>query len=190
MRNTLRLLAVVKPGRYLEAGNPTGLTGLFTHEAPRPTLLFLYRVTLQALEALPDHSVYRQSTEALTKYRMKIIESIVPEGYDEWVKRAREKIDKHPEAFQPGGTYIHDPAGGQTSVGAEDDDSEDQEWTSLEGTRSSEEKAAETALLRKGRRQDYSKNMNWELEPPLDSSQYVRCFGLLNRDALMCSSAG
>lgn len=171
MRNTLRLLAAVKPGRYLEAGNPTGLTGLFTHPAPRSTLLYLYGATLDKLKAFPDHSVYRQSTEALTKHRMKIIESIKPEGYDEWAKKAAEKMEKYPEAFQPGGSYVHKSAGGQDFVSPEDNEFEDQEWTSLEGTRSSEEKAAEVALLRKGRRQDYSKVVNWEPEPPLEASQ-------------------
>ncbi|KAF6224758.1 hypothetical protein HO133_009952 [Letharia lupina] len=171
MRNTIRLLASVKSGRYLEAGNPTGLTGLFTHPAPRSTLLYLYGATLDKLKAFPDHSVYRQSVEALTRHRMQIIESIKPEGYDEWAKKAAEKIEKFPEAFQPGANYNYKSAGGQHFVTVEDKGSEDQEWTSLEGTRTSEEKAAEVALLRKGRRQDYSKVVNWEPEPPLEASQ-------------------
>ncbi|KAL9065317.1 MAG: hypothetical protein Q9161_008304 [Pseudevernia consocians] len=171
MRNTLRLLAVVKPGRYLEAGNPTGLTGLFTHPAPRSTLLYLYGATLDKLQAFPDHSVYRQSTEVLTKHRMKIIESIKPEGYDEWAKKAAEKIEKYPEAFQPGGNYVLKSAGGHDLVMHEDKEFEDEEWASLEGPRSSEEKAAQVALLRKGRRQDYSKIVKWESEPPLEASQ-------------------
>lgn len=174
MRNTLRLLAAVKPGRYLEAGNPTGLTGLFTHPAPRSTLLYLYGATLDKLKAFPDHSVYRQSTEALTKHRMNIIESIKPEGYDEWAKKAAEKMEQYPEAFRPGGSYVVKSAGGQEFVSREHKGYEDQEWTSLEGTRSDEEKAAEVALLRKGRRQDYTKVVNWEPEPPLEASQYVR----------------
>lgn len=182
MKNTLRLLAAVKPGRYLEAGNPTGLTGLLTHPAPRSTLLYLYGATLDKLKAFPDYSVYRQSTEALTKHRMSIIESIKPEGYDEWAKKAAEKIEKYPEAFQPGGNYVHRSAGGQDFVTLEDQEDEDQEWTSLEGTRSSEEKVAEVALLRKGRRKDYSKVVNWEPEPPLEASQYVRSPGFLNMD--------
>jgi len=102
MRATLRLLAAVKPGRYLEAGNPTGLTGLFNHPTPRPALLYLYGSTLDKLKAFPEHSVYRKSTEALTKHRMSIIQSIEPEGYEEWAKEAAEKIEKHPEAFKLG----------------------------------------------------------------------------------------
>ena len=174
MRNTLRLLAVVKPGRFLEAGNPTGLTGLFTHPAPRSTLLYLYGATLDKLKDFPEHSVYRKSAEALTKHRMNIIESIKPEGYDEWAKKAAEKIEKYPEAFQPGGNYVRKTAGGQDFVTVQDYEDEDEEWTSLEGTRDEEEKAAETALLKKGRRQDYSKTVNWQPEPPLDASQYVK----------------
>ena len=173
MKSTLRLLAAVKPGRFLEAGNPTGLTGLFTHPSPRSTLLYLYGATLDKLKAFPDHSVYRQSTEALTKHRMNIIQSIKPEGYDEWAKKAAEKLEKYPEAFQPGGNLVRRSANGQDFVSVEDKDPEDEEWAPSEGTRTREEKAAEFALLRKGRRKDYSKIVNWEPEPPLDASQYV-----------------
>lgn len=170
MRNTLRLFAVVKPGRYLEPGNPTGLTGLLTHPAPRSALLYLYGATLDKLEVFPDHSVYRQSTEALTKHRMNIIESIKPEGYDEWAKKAAEKIEKYPEAFQPGGNYVRSSSGGQDFVTVEEKEFEDQEWTSSEGPRSP---AAEIALLKRGRRQDYSEVVEWEPEPLLEASQYV-----------------
>ncbi len=180
MRNTLRLLAVVKPGRYLEAGNPTGLTGLFTHPAPRSTLLYLYGATLDKLKTFPEHSVYRQSTEALTKHRMKIIESIRPEGYDEWAKKAAEKIEKFPEAFQPGGDYVKKSAGGQDFVTVEEHGDEDQEWRSVEGFATSEEKSAEAAKLKKGRRQDYKKVVNWQPEPPLEASQYVRHLDFLD----------
>lgn len=111
MRATLRLFAAVKPGRYLEPGNPTGLTGLFNHPAPRSTLLYLYGSTLDKLKAFPEHSVYRQSTEALTKRRMQIIESIKPEGHEEWAKKAAEKVEKYPEAFQSGGNFKYQTAG-------------------------------------------------------------------------------
>lgn len=168
MKHTLRLLAAVKPG---EAGNPTGLTGLFTHPSPRSTLLYLYGATLDKLKSFPDHSVYRQSTEALTKHRMNIIQSIKPDGYDEWAKKAAEKLEKYPEAFQPGGNLVRREANGQAFVAVEDKDPEDEEWAPSEGTRSREEKAAEFALLKKGRRKDYSEIVNWEPEPPLDASQ-------------------
>lgn len=172
MRSTLRLLAAVKPGRYLEAGNPTGLTGLFNHPAPRSTLLYLYGSTLDKLKSFPEHSVYRQSTEALTKHRMNIIESIKPEGYDEWAKKAAEKVEKFPEAFQPGNRHQALKAGGSTYITTEEKEHEDQEFQSLEGPRTQEEKAAETRLLKRGRRQDHSAAVQWEPEPALDTSQY------------------
>lgn len=180
MRNTLRLLAVVKPGRYLEAGNPTGLTGLFTHPSPRPTLIYLYGATLDKLKAFPERSVYRQSTEALTKHRMKIIESIKPEGYDEWARKAAEKIEKYPEAFQPGGIYTVQSAGDQNFVTIDEYDEEDEEVVSPEVTRSREAKAAETALFEGRRGREYSEAVKWETEPPLEASQYVRHLDLLN----------
>ena len=116
MRHTLRLLAEVKPGRYLEAGNPTGLTGLFTHPAPRTALLYTYATILNKLQDLPDYSVYRQSTEALTKHRMNIIHSIKPKGYDEWAAKAKEKREKYPEAFKPGGLFLVTPTGNEDIV--------------------------------------------------------------------------
>ena len=170
MRNTLRLLAVVKPGRYLEAGDPTGLTGLFNHAAPRSTLLYTYGAILEKLKAFPDHSVYRQSTEALTKHRMKIIESIKPEGYDEWEKRAKEKIEKYPEVFQPGGHYDHKSVGGQDFVTVQEPEDEDDEGASVDPLT----KPAEVALFNRVGRSEFSDAVNWEPEPPLELSQYVR----------------
>ena len=175
MRNTLRLLAVVKPGRYLEAGNPTGLTGLFTHAAPRSTLLYTYGAILDKLKAFPEHSVYRQSTEALTKHRMKIIESIKPEGYDEWEKRATEKMEKYPEVFQPGGYYDHQSVGGQDFVTVQEQEDEDDERASVDPMY----KPAEVALFNRVGRPEYLKAVTWEPEPPLEASQYVRRLDLL-----------
>src|SRR6266487_2308508 len=67
MRATSRLFASVKSGRFLEPNTQTGLTGLLTHPSPRPTLIFVYNSILDKLKALPETSVYRQSTESLTK---------------------------------------------------------------------------------------------------------------------------
>ena len=97
MRRTFRLLANVKPARYLEPGTATGLTGVYTHPSPRSTLLFLYSTTLDKLKAVPEHSVYRQSVEALTKHRMAIVESAVPPGYDEWAAKARRLLAEEME---------------------------------------------------------------------------------------------
>ncbi|KAK6204543.1 uncharacterized protein RJT21DRAFT_9313 [Scheffersomyces amazonensis] len=57
------------------SGYPTGLTGLYQHPNPRPALISLYKHTLTVLETkFPKESVYRQSVEALTKNRLKIVE--------------------------------------------------------------------------------------------------------------------
>ncbi|KAK0718164.1 ETC complex I subunit conserved region-domain-containing protein [Lasiosphaeria miniovina] len=100
MRRTLRLLASVKPARYLEASTPTGLTGLRTHASPRSTLLFLYQTTLVKLQDVPEHSLYRQSVEAVTRHRLSLVEGVEPEGYEAWAERAAELIEEHPEHFQ------------------------------------------------------------------------------------------
>lgn len=99
MRTASRLFASVKPARFLEPGNPTGLTGLHTHPTPRSTLLYLYESTLDKLKAIPEHSVYRQSSERIVKHRMSIVESIKPTGYDEWAEKAKKMVEEHPELF-------------------------------------------------------------------------------------------
>lgn len=100
MRPALRLLAQASKTNFLEPGAPTGLTGLFTHSAPRSTLLFLYSSTLEKLQSFPDSSVYRQSTEALTRHRMSIVERVKPAGLKEWQTRVQATVDEHPEAFR------------------------------------------------------------------------------------------
>lgn len=57
------------------SGYPTGLAGLYQHPNPRPALISLYNHTLSYLNKnFPEHSVYRQSVEAMTKNRLKIVE--------------------------------------------------------------------------------------------------------------------
>ncbi|EMR11717.1 hypothetical protein PNEG_00151 [Pneumocystis murina B123] len=51
----------------------TGLTGIDGHLNPRPVLLEIYQETLKVLSSIPDHSVYRQATETLTKQRQMIV---------------------------------------------------------------------------------------------------------------------
>lgn len=178
MKASLRLLANVKPGRYLEAGNPTGLTGLFTHASPRSTLLYLYGATLDRLKAMPEHSVYRQSTEAVTKNRMKIMRSIKPGGYDEWAERAEKKIKENPDVFKPGTSrHVLDYADGSAFVETSAvNESDDLEWDgekgkpTLEGTRSSEEGAV-NARATQQIKQDQGDPVKWESEPQLDASQ-------------------
>ncbi|KAK5467310.1 hypothetical protein LTS15_000282 [Exophiala xenobiotica] len=100
MRSTSRLLATVKSAtKFLEPNTPTGLTGLPTHPAPRPALIWTYRETLKKLGQIPKSSVYRQSTEALTKQRLEIVEAQKPEGYDQWLERVRKQIAANPAAY-------------------------------------------------------------------------------------------
>jgi NADH dehydrogenase (ubiquinone) 1 alpha subcomplex subunit 5 len=100
MRPATRLFAAVQKAKYLEPGAPTGLAGLLTHASPRSTLLYVYTNTLEKLKFFPEHSVYRQSTEALTRHRLSVIESVKPAGLEEWQARVEKIIDGHPEAFR------------------------------------------------------------------------------------------
>ncbi|KAL9598064.1 MAG: hypothetical protein Q9219_004758, partial [cf. Caloplaca sp. 3 TL-2023] len=99
MKSTTRLLAAIKADRFLTPGNPTGLTGLPTHPAPRPQLIYLYNSTLAKLAQIPSHSVYRHSAEAITRQRLSIIQEAKPPGYEEWAERAQERVKAHPEVF-------------------------------------------------------------------------------------------
>jgi len=57
------------------SGYPTGIAGLYQHPNPRPALVALYNHTLKVLETkYPKDSIYKQSVEALTKNRLKIVE--------------------------------------------------------------------------------------------------------------------
>ncbi|PGG97144.1 hypothetical protein AJ79_09325 [Helicocarpus griseus UAMH5409] len=100
MRSTLRLLAEVKPARFLQPYAPTGLTGLVTHPQPRQALLVTYTKTLERLKQIPESSVYRQATEALTQHRLKIVESIKPPGYDQWLQEVEQKVAANPDLVQ------------------------------------------------------------------------------------------
>ena len=180
MRPALRLYAAVKPGRYLEAGAPTGLTGLFTHPSPRSHLLFVYASILEKLEAFPESSIYRQSTEALTKHRMNIIEQIKPAGYEEWQKRAMEAIEKHPGILAPGNSQIQsEKAGKYVYVGILDRNENDElEWDGETGPPTEEgekgEKEARLNALQAGRQDVFHESSdNWEPEPALEATQYV-----------------
>lgn len=84
MRASLRLLTARLPGFM-----PTGVTGILTHPAPRPTLIALYNHTLSLLAQMPPHSIYRQSTENLTKARLEAVRAAVPEGYSAWEEYCR-----------------------------------------------------------------------------------------------------
>ncbi|KAK3390464.1 ETC complex I subunit conserved region-domain-containing protein [Podospora didyma] len=192
MRRTFRLLASVKPARYLEAGTPTGLTGLYTHVSPRSTLLFLYQSTLDKLSAVPEHSLYRQSVEALTRHRMALVESAVPEGYNEWAANAKALLEKHPEQFKvaaqgealDGAAAFRVERGGQAFVVRhlpkvvderyQEWDGEIDEGPSLEGSRTAEERAEDLELSKRralAAQSNQGEQISWEPEPQLTADQ-------------------
>lgn len=183
MRSTFRLLANVKPGRYLEPFVPTGLTGLNTHPSPRPTLIYLYQSALQKLKNFPESSVYRQSTEALTRHRLQIIESTKPPGFDAWLERARKTVEAEPERFRSllsaDGSY----AAAQLSDGSDDPrgeewDGEPFEIASESPARTPEEEAKwrgaiEDSISEPSESDFQVMAMKWENEPALEADQYV-----------------
>ncbi|KAL2170330.1 hypothetical protein VTG60DRAFT_5009 [Thermothelomyces hinnuleus] len=188
MRATLRLFAAVRPAaRYLEPGTPTGLTGLYTHASPRSTLLYLYSTTLEKLKAVPEHSVYRQSVEALTKHRMGLVESVVPPGYDEWAEKAQKLLSERPDEFDVKGSdsvngarAIKVERGGRAFVVRqipqkedmryEEWDGEQDEGPELEGSRTLEERQDLRHIFE---RKDISdvEHVEWEPEPQLTADQ-------------------
>lgn len=193
MRVAKRLLASVKPERFLEAGNPTGLTGLLTHSAPRAALLFNYKFTLDILNTLPEHSVYRQAAEAVTRHRLKIVESIQPPGLKEWQEKVAER-EKRAEADakemakenNKEGSEVSDarkPGARQsyTSIFNRKEDVEiddEEEWNgesvydgSLEGYRTSAERNSHMSK-RETQLESEVPIINFEdHEPPLEASQ-------------------
>ncbi|KAL9023060.1 MAG: hypothetical protein Q9196_007406, partial [Gyalolechia fulgens] len=172
MKHTTRLLAAVKSEKFLTAGNPTGLTGLLTHPAPRSELLYLYTSTLSKLSRLPAHSVYRHATEAITKHRLSIIHATKPAGYEEWAQRAQRHIREHPEVFGEGRDV------GDVFVQARmTREKEDVEWDGgKELIPSASELSMKDRENMKGRSTRPTESQrfdleDWENEPPLEASQ-------------------
>ncbi|TPX06979.1 uncharacterized protein E0L32_011124 [Thyridium curvatum] len=187
MRRTLRLLASVKPARYLEPGTQTGLAGVYTHSSPRSALLYLYTHTLEKLKAFPEHSVYRQSVEALTKHRLAIVEASKPAGYDEWAERARKLIAENPGQFNVSASGRIDGAQAhRITIGGKEflvrhippeKDQRYQEWDGeidegpeLEGARTEEERK-DQVLLATRKPLEEVKQIKWEDEPQLTADQ-------------------
>jgi NADH dehydrogenase (ubiquinone) 1 alpha subcomplex subunit 5 len=181
MRPTLRVLA-----RYLEAGTPTGLTGLWTHSTPRSTLLYLYGTTLQKLQTFPESSLYRQSVEALTKHRLALVEQTSPPGYEEWSAKARELVKQRPEQFRINSGRV-DGSGARTvklgdrifvvgsrheagDVRTEEWDGEHNEGGELEGIRTPEERKDQGDYADRKPLEDYEQ-VEWEDEPQLTADQ-------------------
>ncbi|PYH89146.1 hypothetical protein BO71DRAFT_488198 [Aspergillus ellipticus CBS 707.79] len=183
MRSTLRLLANIKPARYLEPLAPTGLAGLPTHPSPRPTLIFLYNSTLQKLKAFPESSAYRQSTETLTRHRLQIVESTKPPGFDAWLERVKKTVGAEPERFaslrRADGTYAATQrADGTDNPRGEEWDGESIEATSEGPARTAEEEARWTQAIEdasstapKVDADFYELQMKWENEPALEADQ-------------------
>jgi len=181
MRIATKLFASVKPGRFLEPGNPTGLTGLITHPTPRSTLIAIYGATLDRIKQIPEHSVYRQSVEAITRHRLNAIESVQPEGYVEWVRKAEEKLKANPDAFRSFGPNVSVHIVNAAMVAntySEEEDEREVEWDgesttpSLEGVRSLDERAYQKNLAQEIPSTG-SEAVGWEPEPPLEASQYA-----------------
>lgn len=202
MRRTLRLLANVKPtttttttttARYLEAGNPTGLTGVFTHGSPRSSLLFLYSRTLEQLQRFPESSVYRQSVEALTKHRLAIVEAAEPPGFAAWQERAQKILDANPDEFTiaskeavgqrrlDGASAVLVASGQSVFVRRSDPqpadsrfdewDGEPDEGAGAEGLRGQDERDGHYAETFERQALEASKKVDWEPEPQLTADQ-------------------
>ncbi|PGH27045.1 hypothetical protein AJ80_01230 [Polytolypa hystricis UAMH7299] len=175
MRATLRLFASVKPARYLEPFTPTGITGLTTHPSPRPTLIYLYTTTLGKLKQLPESSVYRKSTEALTQRRLKVIQSVKPPGYEAWLERVKTAVAQDPERFKSVARLDGTFAAYQAD---EPIDPEDAGWEGvnfnpqLEGPYLTEGQMNErVAEIESSLERSDLADPHWEAEPPLEAAQ-------------------
>ncbi|KAK4992722.1 hypothetical protein LTR50_000845 [Elasticomyces elasticus] len=183
MKSTIRLYAAAS--RFLEPGAPTGLTGVFTHPSPRSTLLYLYSTTLSKLAQLPQSSVYRQSTEALTKHRLSIVQATKPEGLSAWQDRVKAQIESDPaakSAFQRIENPEKGAAGGPGShemvYRAQADPELPEEWDGeevmrpmAEGPTTEYARRGQGAMLSKEVGADEAKVLRIEPEPPLTAEQ-------------------
>jgi len=193
MRSTSRLLANVKSAaKYLEPNTPTGLTGLTTHPAPRPALIYTYRQTLNKLSQLPSNSVYRQSTEALTKHRLEIVESTKPTGYDAWLARVQKQIDASPAAYEkmknPDGSLSSEKLFEERTASWDGEfkrGDHNPEGPNLAAQAEKKARAVEEEIQRidKAEKEGELPTVeDLEAEPPLDAEQYVGTVGMLVTD--------
>ncbi len=191
MRTTLRLLAAVRPAaaRYLQPGAPTGLAGLNTHGTPRSTLLFLYTSTLDKLRSggVPEHSVYRQSVEAVTRHRLAIVEGVVPAGHAEWAARAEKILEGNPGEFdvigegsvsgaravkveRDGRAFVVHRVPGEEDMRYQEWDGEVDEGAELEGSRTLKEREDLRHIFERRDLGDVE-GVEWEGEPQLTADQ-------------------
>lgn len=68
------MLRVTRPLLQQALKSTTGLTGLKVHSDPLPALISTYRETLARVSEIPQTSVYRQSVEAITQRKLKIVQ--------------------------------------------------------------------------------------------------------------------
>lgn len=183
MRAALRLLANVKP-RYLEAYAPTGLTGLYTHPSPRPSLIYIYHQTLERLKSFPESSAYRQSVEATTRHRLNIIESKIPPGFEAWQERVNKLLAAEPERFasikRPAGPFAYvgkpsEPEGYDDPRGLSWDGEGPEEYDTDGPTRTPEEDAYLDKMVEENnaRTDTFRLEMKLEAEPALTADQYA-----------------
>lgn len=187
MRPNARLLAAVR--QSLEPGQPTGLTGLHTAKAPRSTLIHLYSSTLSHLSKIPASSIYRQSTEALTKSRLAIIEATKPPGLSEWQERVKWQIHNHQEEAEKRGELAKVDLNyeGQDFVmaqmGEDVVDERDIQWDGkvgdaldtafAEGPKTGEFREREQDRITKERQAKVKNTVLIDPEPPYTMDQYV-----------------
>lgn len=183
MRPTARVFA-----RYLEAGTPTGLTGLWTHATPRSTLLYLYGTTLSKLQNIPETSMYRQSVEAVTKHRMSLVEQLVPPGYEEWAVRAKELVSKNSSQFRVASGRVDGSEARTVKIGDkvfvvgrkhEEGDIRLEEWNGevnegpeYEGIRTAAEREDQVVWAERKPLENHEQ-VEWEDEPQLTADQCV-----------------
>ena len=175
MRTTIRLLATAS--KTIEPGAPTGLTGLFTHPAPRSALLYLYTSTLDQLQRFPESSAYRQSTEALTRHRLAIIEAAKPAGLAEWQARVEKTVAAHPGAFRK--VPVSSPAAAKTEynivwrahAAAAAGDERDGGPAQPEGPREARERANQLDVLQQDPVAEHAAIPRIEAEPGLTPQQ-------------------
>lgn len=176
MRPALRLFATLRSAQYLEPGAPTGLTGLLTANSPRSQLLYLYNSTLEKLKQFPEHSVYRQSTEALTRHRMGIIESVRPEGLEAWQSRVAHLVDEHPAAFkkiegQHGHNIVYAPTAATETSDEERIKAEYRAKPLQEGPQLEEDVKGRAEQMQRDTVAEQASALSIEAEPPLSLAQ-------------------
>jgi len=75
LAQTRRLLHAVAARTY--SSRITGITGLAVHPDPLPVLVSTYQANLDLLQSVPDAAAYRQSTEALLKRSLRVVNKAI-----------------------------------------------------------------------------------------------------------------